>query len=62
MDRGYVHVYTGDGKGKSTAAFGLAVRAIGAGLSVSIIQFIKSMDYHELRVLRQVGVGAGRST
>ncbi len=56
MNRGYVHVYTGDGKGKSTAAFGLAVRAIGAGLSVCVIQFIKSMDYHELRVLRQVGV------
>ncbi len=56
MDRGYVQVYTGDGKGKSTAAFGLAVRARGAGLSVCIVQFIKSMEYHELGALRELGI------
>ena len=38
---GYVQVYTGDGKGKTTAALGLAVRAFGAGLRVCIAQFIK---------------------
>ena len=39
--KGRIHVYTGDGKGKTTAAFGLAMRAAGRGLSVLIIQFMK---------------------
>jgi cob(I)alamin adenosyltransferase len=56
MERGYVQVYTGDGKGKTTAALGLVVRALGAGLSVHVVQFIKSMEYHELRTLRVLGV------
>jgi cob(I)alamin adenosyltransferase len=56
MESGYVHVYTGDGKGKTTAALGLVLRALGAGLSVAAVQFIKSMEYHELRVLRGLGV------
>jgi cob(I)alamin adenosyltransferase len=38
---GYIHVYTGNGKGKTTAAIGIAVRAAGAGLKVFIAQFIK---------------------
>jgi cob(I)alamin adenosyltransferase len=45
--KGYIHVYTGNGKGKTTAAFGLALRACGAGLSVFIGQFIKGQTYHE---------------
>lgn len=47
MEKGYVHVYTGNGKGKSTAAFGLAVRAACAGKSVYIGQFVKDMKYSE---------------
>lgn len=44
---GYVHVYTGDGKGKTTAAFGVAIRSLYAGKKVYIGQFVKSMKYHE---------------
>jgi cob(I)alamin adenosyltransferase len=51
--RGYVHVYTGDGKGKTTAAIGLAVRAAGAGLKVYIAQFIKMGDYSEIKSLKR---------
>ncbi len=45
-----IHVYTGNGKGKTTAAFGLAVRAAMAGKKVFIGQFIKGMDYSELKL------------
>lgn len=41
LGKGYIQVYTGDGKGKSTAAFGLALRAVGAGMKVVLIQFMK---------------------
>ena len=41
---GLVHFYTGDGKGKTTAAIGLAVRAAGAGRQVVFAQFMKGMD------------------
>ncbi len=53
MKKGYVQVYTGDGKGKTTAALGLALRAAGAGLKVYIAQFMKSGDYSELRALKR---------
>lgn len=52
LEKGFLHVYTGDGKGKTTAAVGLAVRAIGAGHSVFIGQFIKAKDSHEMSLLR----------
>ena len=45
--KGYVQVYTGNGKGKTTAALGLALRAAGAGLKVYIAQFVKGMEYSE---------------
>ena len=50
---GYVQVYTGDGKGKTTAALGMALRAVGAGMKVYIGQFIKSAEYNEIKALRQ---------
>lgn len=52
LNRGFIHLYTGDGKGKTSAAFGLALRALGRGLKVYIIQFIKGgFDYGELYVV-----------
>ena len=51
--KGYVQVYTGDGKGKTTAAFGLALRAAGAGLPVFIAQFAKGGDYSEVQAFRR---------
>jgi len=52
--KGYIQVYTGDGKGKTTAAFGLAVRAAGAGLRVYIAQFVKGMKYGELDAMEKL--------
>lgn len=56
--KGYTLVYTGDGKGKTTAALGLAVRAIGRGYKVLILQFIKSSQrtYGEQLALQKLGV------
>lgn len=51
FNNGYIQVYTGDGKGKTTAALGLALRAAGAGLKVYVAQFIKSGDYSEINAL-----------
>lgn len=51
--KGYVQVYTGDGKCKTTAALGLVVRAVGAGLRVYLGQFIKGHEYSEIRLLRE---------
>jgi len=52
--KGYIHLYTGNGKGKTTAAIGLAVRAAGAGKKVYIAQFVKGMHYSELNSVEQV--------
>ena len=51
--KGYTQVYTGNGKGKTTAAIGLAIRAAGAGLKVFIAQFIKMGDYSEIKALKR---------
>lgn len=52
LSEGYVQVYTGDGKGKTTAALGLALRASGHGLRTYIGQFMKGQRYGELEALR----------
>jgi len=53
MENALVHVYTGDGKGKTTAALGLAVRASGHGLKVYMIQFMKGrINYGELETAK----------
>ena len=50
---GYVHIYTGNGKGKTTAALGLALRAAGADLRVFIGQFLKNFPYSEIKALER---------
>jgi cob(I)alamin adenosyltransferase len=51
MSTGLIHVYTGSGKGKTTAALGLGLRATGAGLKVQMIQFMKGRRYSEIDAL-----------
>lgn len=53
-NQGYVQIYTGNGKGKTTAAIGLAIRALGAGKKVLFIQFMKQKTYSEHRVLSRL--------
>ena len=55
--QGLIQVYTGDGKGKTTAALGLALRAAGAGLKVFIGQFLKGAEYSEIKAMRQLAPG-----
>lgn len=52
--KGYVQVYTGDGKGKTTAAIGLAIRALGAGKRVCFLQFMKNKLYSEHCILNNL--------
>lgn len=54
--RGLVHIYCGDGKGKTTASVGLAVRAAGAGKNVRFVQFLKNGNSAELAPLRLLGI------
>jgi cob(I)alamin adenosyltransferase len=49
LEKGYIQVYTGDGKGKTTCALGLAFRAVGQGLKVFIVHFMKGRDTGESR-------------
>lgn len=58
---GYTQLYTGNGKGKTTAAFGLALRALAAGADVFIGQFVKSMRYGECQIVQAAkALGEGR--
>lgn len=51
---GYLHIYCGDGKGKTTASLGLAMRAAGAGMKVCFVQFMKGGETAELDTLRLI--------
>lgn len=53
LNKGYVQVYTGNGKGKTTAAIGQAIRAAGFGLKTYMVQFMKEYPYSELISLKQ---------
>lgn len=54
LKQGFVQIYTGNGKGKSTAAIGQAVRAAGFGLKTYIVQFMKEFPYNELISLKHL--------
>ena len=54
MKKGRIHIYCGDGKGKTTAATGLAVRAAGSGMKVLFSRFLKNEDSGELKILDAV--------
>ncbi len=62
MKRSCVQVYTGDGKGKTTAAMGLAMRAAGQGLSVKVVQFMKGRDTGEIASLQKLGIELVRAS
>lgn len=49
--QGYIHIYTGNGKGKTTAALGLTLRAVGAGKKVFFAQFVKGQCYSEVKAI-----------
>ncbi len=53
--KGQIHIYTGNGKGKTTAALGRVIGAAGAGKKVFIGQFLKSGDYSEIKALKKLG-------
>lgn len=52
--QGLVHIYCGDGKGKTSAAVGLAVRAAGRGMKVLVVRFLKTENSGEVEVLRSI--------
>lgn len=54
LTRGYTDIYTGNGKGKTTAAIGQGVRACGSGLKVYMVQFLKTYDTGELKSIKKL--------
>lgn len=61
MEQGLVHLYAGDGKGKTTAAMGLALRALGNKKRVTVVQFLKGMPSGEADLLHQLGATVYRA-
>ena len=61
MEQGLVHLYAGDGKGKTTAAMGLALRALGNKKRVTVVQFLKGMPSGEVDLLHQLGATVYRA-
>ena len=55
MEKGLIHLYWGDGKGKTTAAMGVAMRALAAGEKVVIVQFLKGQESGEITLLSRLG-------
>lgn len=55
--KGLVHIYTGDGKGKTTAALGLGIRAYGRGFRVLMVQFLKGAETGEMHTLKKLEPG-----
>lgn len=53
-EKGLIHIYCGDGKGKTTAAIGLAIRAVGAGMKVCFAQFMKAGSSSEWEILKKI--------
>lgn len=51
--KGFIHVYTGNGKGKTTAAIGLSIRAAGAGKKIFFVQFVKGLPYSEISIIQE---------
>ena len=54
MERGLIHIYCGDGKGKTSAAIGLAVRAAGCEKKVLFARFLKNENSGELKILDEI--------
>jgi len=55
--KGLIHIYTGNGKGKTTAAIGLGIRAYGRGMKVLMVQFMKGMETGEMFTMEKLGPG-----
>lgn len=53
LEKGFIHVYTGNGKGKTTAAIGQAIRSAGAGMKTYFVQFMKEYPYSEIVALKR---------
>ena len=55
LEKGYIQIYTGNGKGKTTAALGQALRASGSGMKTFIVQFMKDFPYGEIKGIQALG-------